>query len=69
MIVSVDRCERGQGDLSASDEIEKDLDLTIYPLVTIHEVIEYLSKPNQKGFSLSSELIARMNAYLEEFGA
>ncbi|MCB0328549.1 MAG: orotate phosphoribosyltransferase [Bdellovibrionales bacterium] len=69
VIVSVDRCERGQGDLSASDEIEKDLDLTIYPLVTIHEVIEYLSKPNQKGFSLSSELIARMNAYLEEFGA
>ena len=69
VIVSVDRCERGSGALSAADEVEKELGITIYPLVTIHEVIDYLSVPNPSGFSLSSELQERMNAYLKEFGA
>jgi orotate phosphoribosyltransferase len=69
VIVSVDRCERGASELSALVEVEKELGITIYPLVTIHEVIRYLSEPNASGFTLSKELIERMESYLREYGA
>ncbi|MCI5066278.1 orotate phosphoribosyltransferase [bacterium] len=69
VIVSVDRCEKGAGELSAADEIERDLGITVYPLVTIHEVLRYLSEPNSSGFSLSNELFDRTKNYLEQYGA
>ena len=69
VIVSVDRCEKGKGESSATKEVSDALGLAIYPIVTIHEVIQYLSEPNSSGFTLSEDLLTRMNAYLEEYGA
>lgn len=69
VIIAVDRCERGETDRSAADEIERDLGTPIYPLVTIHEIIEYLSQPNTSGFTLSEDSIQRMQQYLSEYGA
>ncbi len=69
VVISVDRCEKGAGDLTASKEVEKNLGIQVYPLVTIHEVVQYLSAPNDCGFVLSQELQERVREYLEEYGA
>lgn len=69
VIISVDRCERGKGQHSAVEEVEEELGVNVHPIVTIHEVIQYLSSPNTSGFTLSEELLGRMKAYLTEYGA
>ncbi|MCB0319305.1 MAG: orotate phosphoribosyltransferase [Bdellovibrionales bacterium] len=69
VIVAVDRCEKGQGELSASREAEKELGIHVYPIVTVHEILSYLSSENDTSFRLSEELQARMESYLAEYGA
>ena len=69
VVIAVDRCERGETNLSAADEIEKELGISIHPLVTIHEIIEYLSQSNSSGFTLSEDSLERIQQYLSEHGA
>lgn len=68
VVVLVDRCERGQGKISAVQEVEKEFDIKVSPLVTIHQIVEYLSKPNSSGFEIDSTLMSRIRSYLLEFG-
>jgi orotate phosphoribosyltransferase len=69
VVVAVDRCERGTGDKSATDEVKDQLNIEVYPLVTIHEIVYYLNNPNSSGFTLSSDLLSRINEYLNTYGA
>ncbi|NLV50133.1 MAG: orotate phosphoribosyltransferase [Clostridiales bacterium] len=65
LYVSVDRMERGSGVLSALDELQKTLGIKVYPIVTVREIISYLSDSGRLG----AEQAARMESYLAEFGA
>jgi len=69
IVISVDRAERGTGALSAVAEAEKDQGVKVFPIVNIHQIVEYLSSANSSGFVLTSDLKGRIASYLEEYGA
>lgn len=64
LMVSLNRCEKGKGDKGALDEIKETYGFETNAIVSMKEVIEYLSK---KGM-LDDELKARIDAYYEEYG-
>ncbi|NLL39372.1 MAG: orotate phosphoribosyltransferase [Clostridiales bacterium] len=70
LYVSCDRMERGKGSLSALDELEMEYGIRVYPIVTIREVINYLSENDVNGKRyLDKNLLARVESYLEKYGA
>jgi len=69
VVISVDRSEKGTGELSAVQEAQQNLAIKIYPIVTIHDIVAHLSEPNDSGFVIDSELKDRISAYLKTYGA
>ena len=70
LVVSVDRMERGSGELSALKEIEQTHGLKTTAIVTMAEVIEHLyNKPYKGKVIIDDEIKARIDAYYEEYGA
>jgi orotate phosphoribosyltransferase len=63
-IVALDRQERGQGGESARREIEAELGIRLLALVTVEEVLGYLSHQQA-----DPEVIASVRAYQAEYGA
>jgi len=51
MIVSVDRMEKGLGELTAVEELQKDLEIRIFPVVTILDIIPHIDEQNRKKIS------------------
>ena len=69
LVVSCDRMERGQGSLSAIQEIESEFGIRTYPIVTVREVIEILhNRPVDGRVLLDDAMRARMEAYLTAYG-
>ncbi len=68
VVVSVDRCERGRGQQTAVRELEDELDIQIFPLVTIHNILSYLSERNSSDFILSAQQRDDILSYLAEYG-
>jgi len=69
VVILVDRAERGKGELSAVQEAEAELSIEIHPIVTIFDIISYLSSPNSSGFQIDAALQSRIDQYRNEFGA
>jgi orotate phosphoribosyltransferase len=69
VIILVDRAEKGSGTCSAVEEAEARHGIKIHPLVSIHDIISYLSGANSSGFQIDDELKARIETYRAEFGA
>jgi orotate phosphoribosyltransferase len=69
VLISVNRCEKGTGNLSAAQEAEQSLGVPVIEIVTIHQMVEYLSRENKSGVKLSAEQQQRIAAYLKEYGA
>ena len=68
-VISVDRCEKGTGHLSAVQEVESTLGVKVYPIVTIHQIKQYLAAKNNSGLVLTPDLTTRIESYLEQYGA
>ncbi len=67
VIISLDRCERGNdGGSSAKEEAERELHLSILPLVTIYEVIEYLESSASPDLA---KFVPAMREYLGKYGS
>lgn len=64
LMVSLNRCERGKGDKGALDEIKDLYGFETNAIVSMEEVIEYLT---EKGF-LTDDIKARLDAYYAEYG-
>ena len=64
MVISVDRMERGKSELSAVQEVYRDFGLKVYPIVTIHDIIEALRDGDVPG----GEYLPQMLAYREQYG-
>jgi orotate phosphoribosyltransferase len=62
-LIALDRKERGSGPLSAVQEIEKDAGLTVIPLVTVSDVMEFLGK-DPGGL----ETVSAMRTYQRQYG-
>ncbi len=66
LIVSVDRMERGTGEKSALAEIEENFGIKTSAIVTMEEVISYLTTERP---IISDEIKAALDAYYEQYGA
>jgi orotate phosphoribosyltransferase len=69
VIILVDRAEKGTRTCSAVEEAETKHGIKIHSLVSIHDIILYLSGANSSGFRIDDELNSRIQSYREEFGA
>jgi len=62
LYVSVDRMEKGDGDLSATQQLKRDYGVDVYSIVTASDIIEYLEEyepvPDAKTYA------AKMREYL-----
>lgn len=63
IVVAVDRQERGQGGLSAIQEVERDLGVTVVAIITLGQVIEHLEETGR-----FAEHLGAIRAYRQEFG-
>lgn len=69
LIVSVDRCERGQGDKSALSEIQDKYNMKTKAIVTMEEVVEHLyNKPYKGKIIIDDKLKAAIDDYYEKYG-
>ena len=64
LMVSLNRCERGKGTKGALEEIKDLYEFETNAIVSMDEVIEYLSEKNY----LTDDIKQRLDAYYEEYG-
>jgi orotate phosphoribosyltransferase len=67
--LALDRQERGQGTLSAVQELERDQGLKCVSIVTLSDLIEALSRPVSGPQRISAEQLAALKAYRARYGA
>jgi len=63
VVVAVDRRERGTGDLSAIQEVERDHGIAVRSIVSFDDVIEYLEQSGR-----FAEHLPAVRAYRERYG-
>ncbi len=66
--LALDRQERGQGKLSAVQEIEASHGLKCVSVVTLTDLIDALSRPTRGPARISAEQLTSLRAYRETFG-
>lgn len=59
----VDRQERGKADISTAQEVAKEFDVPVLPIISIADIIEYLKK--RGGYD---EQVKAIEAYRAEYG-
>lgn len=64
LIISVDRMEKGKGELSAVQEVKKDFGINVFSIVTIEDIIEAIKNDIIPG----KEYLDKMLAYRAEYG-
>jgi orotate phosphoribosyltransferase len=67
--LALDRQERGQGALTAVQEVEKEHGLRCVSIVTLADLIETLSRPADGRERISAEQLTSLRAYRERYGA
>lgn len=69
LIVSVDRMERGTGESTTLDELRREFGIQVFPIVTVRDIISYLSRTPVDGKILIDDPVkAGMEAYLARYG-
>ena len=69
VVICVDRCERGEGSLSAVQEARETLGVEIFPIITVHHILQHLRSHQDARYRLSVELCSAIEKYLEQYGA
>ena len=64
VVIALDRQEKGKGDLSAIQEVERDYDIPVAAIVRLENLIEYLQDDDSNAESL--EMIQK---YREQYGS
>jgi len=68
MVISVDRMEMGYNGLTAVEEVKKEFGITVHPLVTVFEIIEYLHNREIEGrIYIDDEIKRKMVSYVEQY--
>ena len=63
VLIALDRQEKGQGELSAIQEVERDFDTQVVSIVTMTHVMEYLAEKGDE-----AEHLQAMRAYRKQYG-
>ena len=64
MVITVDRMEKGQGDMSAVQEVKRDFGIDVYSIVTIEDIIEAIENDVVPG----KEYLEKMIEYRKVYG-
>lgn len=64
MVITVDRMEKGTGEMSAVQEVKKEFGVTVYPIVTMEDIIDAI----RNGVVPGMEYLDKMLAYREQYG-
>ena len=62
VLIALDRQERGQGELSAILEVERDFNTRVVAIVSLNDVVEYLVEQGEH------DSVTKINAYREQYG-
>ncbi|WP_100658470.1 orotate phosphoribosyltransferase [Alteromonas flava] len=62
VLIALDRQERGQGELSAIQEVERDFNTQVIAIVTLADVVSYLTEQGKQAE------VAKINQYREQYG-
>jgi len=65
VVVALDRQEKGQGELSAIQEIETDYDMPVISIINLEQILDYLSLGEGTGLE---KYLQPMQAYKEAYG-
>ncbi len=69
LVVSVDRQEKGSGDISALDEIQNEFGIQPIPIVTLDEIVEYLYNREVDGKVIVNEnMMLLIDNYRKKYG-
>ncbi len=69
LIISVDRMEKGQNEISALKELEQEYGIKAQAIVTMEEVIEYLyNRPIDGVIYIDDEIKERIDEYYSIYG-
>lgn len=63
VVVALDRQERGQGNLSAIDELQQEFGFEIISIITMQHIVEYISSDEN-----NADLLQAMAAYSSTYG-
>jgi orotate phosphoribosyltransferase len=63
VVIALDRQERGKGELSAIQEVERDYGLKVASIVQLNNLVEYLAEHDEQAAAL-----AAIRAYREQYG-
>ncbi|MBS0365709.1 MAG: orotate phosphoribosyltransferase [Proteobacteria bacterium] len=66
--LALDRQERGQGTLTAVQEVQQQYGLACVSIVTLADLIEALSQPGSTAARISDEQLTALRAYQGEYG-
>jgi orotate phosphoribosyltransferase len=70
LIISVDRMEKGTGELSAVQQIKNDFGIEVYPIVTVRDILDYLYGREIDGkIIIDGTIKENMERYFEEYGS
>ena len=64
MVITVDRMEKGTGDLSAVQEVKRDFGIIVYPIVTMEDIINSI----KDGIVDGKEYLEKMLEYRNTYG-
>ena len=71
VLIALDRQEKGQGELSAIQEVERDFSTRVVSIVTLADVVTYLQEQLEKAPENSAELttsLASIKQYRKDYG-
>ncbi len=69
LIISVDRMEKGQNEISALKELEQEFGIRTQAIVTMEEIVEYLhNRPIDGVVYINDEIKERIDVYYEQYG-
>lgn len=63
VLIALDRQEKGKGELSAVQEVERDYSTKVFSIVTLDDVVEYLRTHQD-----SADAIESINRYRDQYG-
>ncbi|QPG05646.1 orotate phosphoribosyltransferase [Salinimonas marina] len=63
VLIALDRQEKGQGELSAIQEVERDFNTQVVAIVTLADVVAYLQEQGDQQHHIET-----INAYREQYG-
>ncbi|MDE8601497.1 orotate phosphoribosyltransferase [Marinomonas sp. RSW2] len=65
VLIALDRQERGQGELSAIQEVERDFSMPVISIVSLNDIMTYLAEQDSPEFA---EHLDAVKAYRDQYG-